>query len=198
MTMQFVKDVTEIIQHMVEIAAIVVGGVWAYYKFLRMRTFKSRLDLAVRGEVLDKSEPLYLSVILKAQNIGLTRVRLEPKSAGLRILVQKGLGSSSEVARVEWERLATYPLFEGEEWVEPGETLQDSLLITIPAAEVFPIRLEALIVCQGSRWLNMMNRTRRLVRRSQEPSSLRWLNISIVSKKAGETPNAGKIEAARR
>lgn len=198
MTLGFWKDMIAVLRGAVETAAILAGGVWAYYKFLRMRTFKARLSLGMSGEALHHAEGLYLSVILEAKNIGSTRVRLEPDSAGLRIFAMKGLSPSNEVARGEWERLATYPLLEGEEWIEPGETLQDTLLITLPTTLALPVRLEGMIVCQGSRWLKMTNCTRKLVGRDQLPSSLRWTSILIVFKKGGETPNAGNIEASRR
>jgi hypothetical protein len=37
------------IKTIVETAAVIVGGTWAYYKFFGGRTFRPRLELAISG-----------------------------------------------------------------------------------------------------------------------------------------------------
>ncbi len=44
------------------IAAIIIGGIWAYYRFFKGRTFSTRFDSTVKGEITRKDRVIYLIV----------------------------------------------------------------------------------------------------------------------------------------
>ena len=50
LTLSSAKDLSDIAQAVVTTAAVVVGGFWAYYKFVRGRLYSPHVDIALFGQ----------------------------------------------------------------------------------------------------------------------------------------------------
>jgi hypothetical protein len=65
-----VKTVVDIIGTGVTAAAVIIGGIWAYFKFVKGRTFRPRLEVGLAGQwrLFNGKDLLHARVTLK--NIG--------------------------------------------------------------------------------------------------------------------------------
>lgn len=141
------------IRAIAEIIGLIVGGLWAYYKFFKGRTFRPRLELAVSGDTWQANALTHLRACIEIKNVGLSKLELSQKGSGLRVFSQTpAQGSSGSPSVVEWQRLMTLPVFEKHKWIEPGETIADETLISIGAVDGRAVKLELRIVANGIEW----------------------------------------------
>lgn len=152
------KDWTAAAESFVTALAVLVGGVWAYYRFVKGRTFRPRVSIEVLGQwrhddgvqvshswLPFQHQPpkaTLLHVRIRVTNIGAAKAALKEEGTGVEVSfpnnVQPVLPHS-----VRWENsLAAaqpqtqgpggmFPVFEGQEWIEPGETISDDLLLDL-------------------------------------------------------------------
>jgi hypothetical protein len=53
----------------------------------------------------------------------------------------------------DWKHLGTYPIFENQDWVEPGETIFEEQLIVLPDDNAAAIKLELKLASSRSAWV---------------------------------------------
>ncbi len=111
--------------------AIVVGGGWAYFKFVRGRTFRRRLELTISGEVRRRPGVVYLLTNSTVKNIGLAKFEINHEKSGLRVMTHTSDNPVTEARLAEWEPLSTWPILEGQGLLEPGEPAAEELLIEV-------------------------------------------------------------------
>jgi hypothetical protein len=139
------------ISDLVQAAAIVIGGAWAYLKFIRGRTFRyrARLDIAVQPFTYRKDPVLRIQATM--HNEGLSRIDLslqdEKQVVIHAVLHRQWLPDIN----VEWEQsgseLIRTSLFQRHTWIESGETIEDELLVPVGAAsdEVIAYRVRGIV-----------------------------------------------------
>jgi hypothetical protein len=139
------KDVTGGIQSIITAGAVIVGGYWAYFKFIRNRTFMPRLEIGLEGQwrVVDSVDALHIRV--QVRNIGASQVHLNQYGSGLRVSFPASGQSGDEIA---WEPVPlvvepdeagppparVFELLTEASWVEPGEIVSDELLLNLHRA----------------------------------------------------------------
>jgi hypothetical protein len=140
LTIARLRDVVEVIRDVAQIAAILLGGIWAYLKFIRGRTFKSRGELRVKATLLTFDDEPAILIDTRFQNTGLSRIKLRTDIAHVTV---DWLPSSrwSPTSAANWApmRSATsdaaaapaYPIFQDHESVEPGETITGQILVIL-------------------------------------------------------------------
>jgi hypothetical protein len=126
-------------------AAIVIGGVWAYFKFMRGRTFAKRAEVTVKAIRLALPDGPGLKVAVTLRNVGLSKlplryvvlavheIRASPREDDSLATEQRKLGKRQEI-------------FTAHEWVEAQETISDEAVIALPvpddAASLLGYRVE--------------------------------------------------------
>ena len=140
------------IKTVAETLGLIIGGLWAYYKFFKGRTFRPRLELGVAGNAwhADYLTPVIASVQIK--NVGLSKLELTQEGSGLRVLSHALAKPEKAPAVVEWEWQSTVPVFEKHKWIEPGETISDQALFALGRLDHAAIRLELRIVSHEIEW----------------------------------------------
>lgn len=139
-----VQTVIDIFGTIVTATAVIVGGWWAYFKFVKARTFRPRVDVGLFGQwrVLDGRPLLHARITVK--NIGASDLQLVQEGTGLRVSRLKETQASVPVA-MEWERFKTFRVLGEHHWIEPGETVSDDLLLDLgvpgPLLTLFEARL---------------------------------------------------------
>src|SRR5688572_17032504 len=114
------------------VVAIVVGGAAAYYQFLRGRTFRPRLETRLTSSILQVGTRQYLKVFGAVRNTGASKIDLDLQASALRIFAGKPRIQTDEVA---WgEPVATLRFTERHKWIEPGETITETWLISLADA----------------------------------------------------------------
>jgi hypothetical protein len=131
--------------------AILVGGLWAYFKFAKGRTFRPKVEIEMSGQWLTTERKKWLKVErqqwlqarIRVKNIGASKVRLRQEGTGLRVRVLAA-NQASPPDYAKWERAIWYVILDDHAWIEPGETVSDDLLLNLgtgPALARFDARL---------------------------------------------------------
>lgn len=146
------ESLTKIIQSIITSSAILIGGIWAYYKFVRGRVYKPRLELAVackRYSQTNEIVRLHVTVVLK--NVGLSKVNIDTESSGMRIYKVVGSDFIGEAREPEWARIKTFNLFEKHRWIEPSEVISDERFVECKSPDpVF--KVEAIVMSKTQQW----------------------------------------------
>jgi hypothetical protein len=125
---------SEIVWRGATVVGIFAGGVFAYYKFLRGRTFARRVEPRITGTVTRREGTIYVQAEASAKNIGLSRVKIDGDHTRILVRTRKpGTG--------EWVPFDTYRVFEDQTSIEPGVTVGEPILIEMPEDNYVAIRL---------------------------------------------------------
>jgi hypothetical protein len=121
--------------------AVIVGGVWAYFKLVKNRTYRPRIDVAIAGAWVDAGGARRLHVTTSLRNIGASMVELIQESTGLGVDgMQAGRGR-----HVDWVPGPVVSIFESHAWIEPGETVTDDLIAPVVYVDL-PVRIEVRLI----------------------------------------------------
>ena len=121
--------------------AVVVGGLWAYFKLVKNRTYRPRVDVAIAGAWVDAGGARRLHVTTSLRNIGGSMVELIQESTGLGIDGMHAGGGR----HVDWVPGPVVSIFESHAWIEPGETVTDDLIAPVVYVEL-PVRIEVRLI----------------------------------------------------
>jgi hypothetical protein len=153
------EKITGAIEHIVTIAALVVGGTWTYYRFIKGRVLISRLELGVSGEVIQLHNATYLRVSVTLENVGSSKVEITQKGVGLDVFAEGSRPAVSaedaqeyKVRNVSWNRLLPFVILEKHAWIEPGETIHDQKLLEILIKEEIAYKIDLVIFAGRTKW----------------------------------------------
>jgi hypothetical protein len=133
-----------------EIIAVFIGGVWAYYKFFRGRTFRPRLEFSLSGTAQHEKHSLQLLASVQMKNVGLSKIEIT--QSGTALIILRSLPVTEEApAIIQWQQLIVLPVFEKHAWIEPGETIKNQVLLELQLAES-AVKLDLRIVANGIEW----------------------------------------------
>jgi hypothetical protein len=147
----------DILSKLFTIAAIVVGGIWSYLKFIRGQLFAIRLKPKVEGKYIFIGESKHLLVTVQLTNaaaspVNLSKVIIRHEGSGLSVFTYNVRDYRPETHNVNWDRLATFPVFELHQWVEAGEEIKEQRLVPLPAGDYVAFKLELRIVSKSYVW----------------------------------------------
>lgn len=134
-------------------AAIIAGGLWAYFKYFKGRTFHERLETEIEGELTHDGATRLMRVVVRLKNVGLAKVPISQKGTALDIQVCRSCSPDAERAvEADWSFVATVSLFEDHQLIEPGESIQDHTLFALPSNSATAVRLKSTIASQKQQW----------------------------------------------
>ncbi|HUS13306.1 MAG TPA: hypothetical protein VMZ30_22740 [Pyrinomonadaceae bacterium] len=142
-------------QKLITALGIIIGGIWAWLKFFRGRTFRSRLELTVSGKIITSGTNKFLKATMEMKNVGLSQVKLR----GDAIYLDVFLIDATTVKRAErlysasWSEPVTFAVFKDHGWVEPSEEISDELLFQLPVGEQLACKLKLTVNSQGNSWI---------------------------------------------
>jgi hypothetical protein len=144
--MQTAVSLADIVYHLVAAVALIVGGGWAYLKYIRGRTYQRRLRVVLEGRVEQAPGVMYLIVYSLAHNIGLREVRINAEESALRIsTLSTGAEVALEAGRAQWELLGVWGVFEDQKLLEPDETVRDPQVIELSEGGFAALKLELFV-----------------------------------------------------
>ncbi len=144
---EVVSTALEDLERAFTILAIIAGGAWVYFNFLRGRTYQPRLELSVSGSIAERDGLTYIVATIVLKNVGLSRVELKREGTACtvkRATKQVGMGEFSVVK--DWADVGISRIFENHRWIEPGETVLDHCVAAIPKTDTGVCRFEARVV----------------------------------------------------
>jgi hypothetical protein len=138
------ETLASVLQAIVTSVAIAVGGIWAYYRFVKERTYRPRLAVTI-GARLSSTHGgrSVLATRVAVKNIGASNVELVRRGTGLRI--STALLPDQDFSEVGWESKRVFSVFAEHEWIEPNELVSHDALVTVPS-ESGPWLLEVRLV----------------------------------------------------
>ncbi len=121
------KNTLNIVETIFKILAYILGSLWVYYNYFQGRMHKPRLEIKLTGGKLGEPFDKLVKLVVQAKNVGLSKIELKDEGTGIRIFM---FDATKEVDN--WVHVGTYPILTPyHHWVEPGETIEDSILITV-------------------------------------------------------------------
>jgi hypothetical protein len=144
-----VKDVAGIVGSAVTALAVIVGGSWAYFKFVKGRTYRPRLEVNLFGQWREVNGAKRYHARITVRNIGASVVRLLQRGTGLRVNLLADY-QPRPPGRATWRKAGTFQIFLEHDWIEPGETVSDDLLLDLGESGPALVMLEARLVWKWS------------------------------------------------
>jgi hypothetical protein len=136
------REFTEALTNIIQSLALVAGGVWAYFKFAKGRTFQDRLIPTVNGKFVLVDESLFLVVSTQIKNVGLANIAFNPKASTVTVFefIQS---ETEEILRVVNTRLTSFSVFgDNDKNIEPNEIAERKCLIALPRVSLIGYQLE--------------------------------------------------------
>jgi hypothetical protein len=114
--------------NIVQIAAIVIGALWAYWKFFKGRIFHKRAEPTVEARLLAADSSYAIGARVTLKNTGSSDIPLRVTLISVSTYVA---GDVDEHGRPQWPEVARAHAFRDHESVESQETIVDDLLIPL-------------------------------------------------------------------
>jgi len=115
------------IADLVTAAALVVGGAWGYFRFIRGRVFARRAEVTLGAAILP--EPLSgLQVTVAVRNTGASKISL----SDIRFVETFGITGSDwpTNTNADWGKpIISTRVLNSHDWIESGETVQEEFLV---------------------------------------------------------------------
>lgn len=142
----------DIILKILNVLAILIGGFWAYFKFIKGRLFHPRLELNLEGQLLQNNNVSHLLLKYEVKNVGLSKVNINTDNSGMRVKKYYPRLDSMEIENVKWNHLGSFSIFEKHKWIESGEIIKESNLLSIKGSEKVFYQVVIRLVGQGQTW----------------------------------------------
>jgi hypothetical protein len=147
-----IQTVLEITYKFITIIGLVVGGIFAYYKFVRGRIYNLRLEPEVHGEFIEKAGINYLNVTMAVKNIGLSRITIQKEGSALSIFSLNVQEQFPEVHMAEWDSVGVFDVYPHNKVLESVETLGEIYLFEITKHNPQAFKIELRIVAKNNEW----------------------------------------------
>jgi hypothetical protein len=169
--------VTQAVLAVVQTLALVVGGGWVYFKFIRGRTFAPRAELDIDAELMVIGDRQVIKAKVALKNAGLSKLPLREHAKVVR-LYGIPISARSPQANFAWQKLIIAEVFEDQGWVEAQETIHDAILLPVDQDAGPWLAFRA----QASVWAE---------RRAGISSGTRWLTNTILPAAVSRPPKEG-------
>lgn len=147
-------QIAQTINYLATTAAVIVGGGWVYFKFIRGRTFARRAELSIEVTSLITNNKPVIKATVRLSNTGLSKLPL--KADGKAILLYATPVANWRARRnFKWEWLMLSDIFLDHSWVESQEGISDDVMLPLDHRDGGPwlaCRVQAQIWSKPSRW----------------------------------------------
>jgi len=147
------KDLTDAFANVTQAFALIAGGVWAYFKFAKGRTFRDRLIAIVNGKIVLIDGTVLLVVTTQIKNVGLAKVAFSPRASTVNVF-EYILSDTEEIVSVEIKHLGSFRILGDEDkFIEPNESVERQCLVVLPRVSTVGYQLEFEVFAEsGYSW----------------------------------------------
>jgi hypothetical protein len=147
------KDFTHAFANTTQSLALIAGGVWAYFKFAKARTFRDRLTPTVSGKLISIDGSDFLVVTIQIKNVGLSRIVVNQEVSSL-VVFEYIPSKVDEILNVENNQLILLRVFgDKDKYIEPNEVVERQTLIALPRVSTIGYYLEVKVLSDsGYAW----------------------------------------------
>lgn len=140
---------------------MIIGGIWAYFKFIKGRTVKPKLAIDMSGQWLRGGRKRWLHVRITVRNIGTSKVILRQEGTYLEVRVLDAR-QPSPPDYAKWKSAGKYEVLDDHHWIEPGEIVSDDLMLNLGIRPT-TFRIDARLVVQRTIFANIEVNARRVL-----------------------------------
>ncbi|MEM8639981.1 MAG: hypothetical protein AAGG51_14370 [Cyanobacteria bacterium P01_G01_bin.54] len=150
------ESLTKIIQSVITSLGLLIGGIWAYFKFLKGRIYQPRMELSVDCEVYSQQDsPARLQIKAVLRNLGLSRINIDSESSGIRIykaLERTAIDSMpADALESEWVRIGTFSVFDGQNWIDSSEKIRSEKIIECNSRGM-TFKVDIIVMSDDQQW----------------------------------------------
>jgi hypothetical protein len=128
---------------------LIGGGVWAYFKFVKGRTFQDRLTPTVSGKIVLIDGAVFLIVRTHLHNVGLSRIALDQEVSSL-VVFEYVPSKTEEILSVENSRLTMFQVFGSQDrYIESNEIVERQTLVALPRVSRVGYQLELKVLSES-------------------------------------------------
>ena len=129
-------EVAQGIESFATAGALVVGGAWAYGRFVHARKIWPQLGLQITGGHVDLPSGSGIRVRISVENRGSAVVRVDNANSGVAIFAGK-----AETTHFRWKDVSAFETLATHSLIEPGESIVEEHLVPFPCRPRVPLRL---------------------------------------------------------
>jgi hypothetical protein len=129
--MSTVSDVADAVQAFATAGGILAGGIFTYYKFIKDRIYRPRLDLKNEYEIVTIDRHEQLLCHLSIHNQGSTKIELVHEGTALVVTPCSVSADPLHTARWSGNDSGTVNVFAAHDWIESNETIRDDALMSL-------------------------------------------------------------------
>jgi hypothetical protein len=142
------NTIASALQSVAATIALAAGAVWAYYRFVKDRVYRPRLDMEIKPIVYVNDGQRTLVSSLAVKNIGTSKLALLQKGSALS--VSRAIQVETPHELPEWLVLGHYEVYPTHEWIESGETIRYDVAIPLSNADRL-LSIKLRLLCKRGR-----------------------------------------------
>ncbi len=157
-TLEIAHQISGTIHDVIASAAVIIGAVWAYFRFVRFRTLRPRLEFSFEWSRSDMDDSHSVAILTaKLANKGHTKVQLRKDNNPRCFLKYALIPVSRSAGTVTLLNIPPSGLehidavFVPHRWIEPGETIDDVKVLNIDRTRLLAIQFE-LVLFGWKKW----------------------------------------------
>jgi hypothetical protein len=155
----------DVFQKMATGGGVIVGGLFAYFRFFKERTHASNIQPTISYSMAREEDVIYLRVSASATNIGQSKVDINREFSALRVATRKYGEDGWTLQRIEG-------VLAEQAWIEPNETVGEPIWVEMYKADNVAIRLDLYVA---------------------ESEKLAWIASEIISLVPESNGNGGGV-----
>jgi len=148
----WVSSALKDLQTLIQTLAIIVAGVWAYFKFAAGRILRKKLETNVTAEIIEDNEYSFVCVRMAIKNVGLTKVDINHDGSSLMVKKSE-IGWSDIILTGDWEQGTRFSILKDHHWIEARETIEDNQLLVFPGIDIAVLYLELRVSNGKNVWI---------------------------------------------
>jgi hypothetical protein len=149
-TLTAVAPILAAAEQIATVLGIGAAGVWAYFNFIKSRTYRPRLQINVSGRIIQHGGRNYLIPCLSIKNVGLCVILVDQAASGLRLSF---CFASKNSEPLNWTvRTCVLPVLGEYLRIEPGEVAHEEKdVIPLPQGTL-GARIEVRLASMKMEW----------------------------------------------
>jgi hypothetical protein len=145
------KEFIDAFANVTQSLALIAGGIWAYFKFAKGRTFQDRLTLTVSGRFVSIDRSIFMVVTMQLKNAGLSRISFDRKVSSL-VVSEYVPAEAAAIMTVTSNSLDRFEVFtDRDRYIEPNEFVERQMLIALPRASPIGYQVEFQVLSDTAR-----------------------------------------------
>lgn len=124
---------------------LLIGGsfVTGYHVVRKRHNYQAEISVSA---TLKSVTHEYLDISTEAKNTGTKRINIDRDASYLRIYELDETPANENPQSPQWKFIGIFDAFKEHDWIEPGETIKESLRFVLPGSDCVSFRVDLRLV----------------------------------------------------